>query len=167
MWIRLCGALAVASLIAAAVVNARPRPLGGISAEASAPTGTASTATPRCLGTQGGPRHQGGRPRRSDRQPVTGPTIREYLTQLVDNWRNVSVHMVADSSARRTSRSSNTVTCSVWSSTRTTTPTAPSPTTLIAPSPGTWRGAGGAGRCANGVELGAIHRWGSRSSRTR
>ena len=29
--------------------------------------------------------------------PVTGPTIRDYLTQLVNNWRNVGVHMVADS----------------------------------------------------------------------
>jgi Mannan-binding protein/Protein of unknown function (DUF3298) len=29
--------------------------------------------------------------------PVTGPTIRDYLTQLVNNWRSVGVHMVADS----------------------------------------------------------------------
>ncbi|WP_235678006.1 mannan-binding lectin [Mycolicibacterium sarraceniae] len=29
--------------------------------------------------------------------PVTGPTIRDYLTQLVTNWRNVGVHMAADS----------------------------------------------------------------------
>lgn len=29
--------------------------------------------------------------------PVTGPTIRGYLTQLVNNWRTVGVHMVADS----------------------------------------------------------------------
>jgi hypothetical protein len=29
--------------------------------------------------------------------PVTGPTIRDYLTQLVNNWRNVGVHMAADS----------------------------------------------------------------------
>ncbi len=29
--------------------------------------------------------------------PVTGPTIRDYLTTLVNNWRNAGVHMVADS----------------------------------------------------------------------
>ncbi|AKK26127.1 mannan-binding lectin [Mycobacterium sp. EPa45] len=29
--------------------------------------------------------------------PVTGPTIRDYLTQLVNNWRTVGLHMVADS----------------------------------------------------------------------
>ncbi|MBB3605340.1 hypothetical protein FHT40_005024 [Mycolicibacterium sp. BK556] len=29
--------------------------------------------------------------------PVTGPTIRDYLTTLVNNWRNVGAHMVQDS----------------------------------------------------------------------
>ncbi|WP_328351212.1 mannan-binding family protein [Mycobacterium sp. NBC_00419] len=29
--------------------------------------------------------------------PVTGPTVRDYLTTLVNNWRSVGVHMVADS----------------------------------------------------------------------
>jgi hypothetical protein len=29
--------------------------------------------------------------------PVAGPVVRQYLTTLVDNWRRVGVHMVADS----------------------------------------------------------------------
>ena len=29
--------------------------------------------------------------------PVAGPIVREYLTTLVDNWKRVGVHMVADS----------------------------------------------------------------------
>jgi hypothetical protein len=29
--------------------------------------------------------------------PVTGPTVRDYLSTLVTNWRTVGVHMVADS----------------------------------------------------------------------
>lgn len=94
MWIRLWGALTAASLAVAPVADASaPDFCAGLGAQWDGAYCHTSVVSERKAVRD----IKVAVPGDLVDNPVTGPTIRDYLTTLVNNWRTVGAHMVADS----------------------------------------------------------------------